>query len=411
MQQANHISRHTARAAALAMTVLLLASCAESGFQWPWSGNPEPKPETKTEAPPAPLPTTKGDVRKIQAGLAKLGYRPGPADGKPGRKTKRAIKKYQRKNSLLDDGETSLALLAHIEISLEEKSRRKPRVVRVPLPSYSRGTDFVYKNGEVDRVESVKRGVVKWRRSDGVYVMASRNFLLPRKYWETKTKRGKAVLTSGDKSIWPNQKNEKKSFVTVKTVIDRADESDMQSVEESWSCVNEGRNRLTVAAGVFDTVRFVCTRAESDEHKSARRVWHYAPEIGHYVRLDEFSRDQPTARRRELVAIRPGALKWPPVARAALEQRLIAALNKTPVGGSAKWDSSGISTDVTVEMVSEYFDPQGRQCRRYLQIWTRNSRERRFPGVACRNKAGNWQLPVATAAIHSTLAVATRPGS
>lgn len=406
MQRVEAATRNSVRAAALVFATLLLASCADGGFQWPWSK----KPVTTTEAPPAPKPkpATKKDIRKIQAGLAKLGYRPGAADGKPGRKTTRAIKRYQRKNNLPDDGEITLALLAHIGASL---SRKRARTPDLPLPSYSQGTDFVYENGEVDRVESVKGGEVKWRRSDGVYIISDRNFLLPRRYWEAEKQRGKAVLTGGDKSIWPSRKNETKSYVTVKTVIDRANESNMKSVEESWRCTNEGRRRLTVAAGAFDTVRFVCIRAENSESDSARRVWHYAPELRHYVRLDEFSKDRPNARRRELVAIRPGALKWPPVARAALEQRLIAALNETPVGGAAKWKSSGISTDVTVKLSSEYFNPKGRQCRRYLQIWSRGARERRYPGVACRDKDGDWRLPVATTSARATLAFAARPGS
>lgn len=411
MRKVDSTRSRAPRLIAVLAATLFLASCADGRFQFPWSK----KPATGTEAPPPPAPprpAAKKDIRKIQAGLARLGYRPGPADGLPGRKTKKAIRQYQRKHGLPDDGAATLALLAHVESTLA--TRQSPKTGRepaLPLPSYIRGTEFVYQNGEIDRVESVKTGEVKWRRSNGEFAIADPNFLLPRKYWETPTRRGKAVVTGGDQPVWPGKAKETKSYVTVKTVIERADESSMKNAEESWSCTNEGVGRLTVQAGTFDTVRFVCTRTDGNAQKPARRVWHYAPDIRHFVRLDEFTSDSPTARRRELVAVRPGALKWPPVARAALEQRLIATLDKTPVGGAANWRSSGIATDVTVKVTAEFFDPMGRRCRRYIQTWSERSRERQYPGVACRDKGGGWRLPVATSAASSTLAVASRSGS
>lgn len=54
-------------------------------------------------------------VIRVQAGLAKLGYDPGPADGIWGPKTETAIRAYQRDNSLLVDGRPSQELAAHID--------------------------------------------------------------------------------------------------------------------------------------------------------------------------------------------------------------------------------------------------------------------------------------------------------
>jgi peptidoglycan hydrolase-like protein with peptidoglycan-binding domain len=54
-------------------------------------------------------------VRGIQSGLGKLGYDPGPADGRAGPKTRAAIRQYQEQNQLLVDGQPSEALLAHIQ--------------------------------------------------------------------------------------------------------------------------------------------------------------------------------------------------------------------------------------------------------------------------------------------------------
>ncbi len=53
-------------------------------------------------------------VTNIQAGLQRLGYDPGPADGRLGPKTQAAIRQYEQDNGLLVDGQASPALWDHI---------------------------------------------------------------------------------------------------------------------------------------------------------------------------------------------------------------------------------------------------------------------------------------------------------
>ncbi len=54
-------------------------------------------------------------VRDIQAGLQRLGYNPGPADGRMGPKTAAAIRKYQQDNGMTVDGQPSQAVLDSIQ--------------------------------------------------------------------------------------------------------------------------------------------------------------------------------------------------------------------------------------------------------------------------------------------------------
>jgi peptidoglycan hydrolase-like protein with peptidoglycan-binding domain len=49
--------------------------------------------------------------RRVQRALAKRGYSPGPADGKPGKKTTKAIKSYQKSIGLSADGKITPSLL------------------------------------------------------------------------------------------------------------------------------------------------------------------------------------------------------------------------------------------------------------------------------------------------------------
>lgn len=60
-------------------------------------------------------------VRSIQAGLAQLGYDPGPADGILGPRTKRAIQSYQEQRGLPVDGRPSARLVADIQERLGAK--------------------------------------------------------------------------------------------------------------------------------------------------------------------------------------------------------------------------------------------------------------------------------------------------
>ena len=56
-------------------------------------------------------------VRRLQVRLAKLGYRPGPADGIMGARTIRAIKRYQAAFGLTVTDDISSDLLEHLEVT------------------------------------------------------------------------------------------------------------------------------------------------------------------------------------------------------------------------------------------------------------------------------------------------------
>jgi peptidoglycan hydrolase-like protein with peptidoglycan-binding domain len=67
-------------------------------------------------------------IRGIQDELAAHGYRPGPADGIVGLRTRQAIRQYQRDAGLTVDGVASKELLEHLKFA-------QPRVVAGPPPA------------------------------------------------------------------------------------------------------------------------------------------------------------------------------------------------------------------------------------------------------------------------------------
>lgn len=64
-------------------------------------------------------PANRAATIRVQAGLSKLGYNPGPVDGIQGQQTTQAIRAYQRDNGLLVDGRASYELASHIDRRLQ----------------------------------------------------------------------------------------------------------------------------------------------------------------------------------------------------------------------------------------------------------------------------------------------------
>lgn len=64
-------------------------------------------------------PANNAAVSRVQAGLTRLGYNPGPVDGAMGAQTTSAIEAYQRDHKLLVDGRPTAQLAQHIENQLQ----------------------------------------------------------------------------------------------------------------------------------------------------------------------------------------------------------------------------------------------------------------------------------------------------
>ena len=67
-------------------------------------------------------------IKRVQTGLRKLGYEPGPADGATGRRTRNAVKRFQQRESLGVTGRIDLALLKQVDAAVESGARTGPRL-------------------------------------------------------------------------------------------------------------------------------------------------------------------------------------------------------------------------------------------------------------------------------------------
>ncbi len=79
-------------------------------------------------------------IRSIQSRLWKLGYRPGPIDGKMGRRTRTAIKAYQRRHRLSVTGRPNRQLLAALKITSSARPSSSSRARANPPRSSRRSS-------------------------------------------------------------------------------------------------------------------------------------------------------------------------------------------------------------------------------------------------------------------------------
>lgn len=381
------------RLGTLAAALVLLGACSTDRAFWRSAPDGSAgRPETAAVEEPA---TRLELVRETQRLLSRLGYHPGAADGIEGPKTQAAIRQFQADSGYSADGQISPDLVDRLEVTLldqntptEQNEHGEPG-----LPQYQAGTTYVYSDGRIETVTGVDGERVRWQTNRGAIFTTYRNFALPWAFWQSTSGGGWRSLTVDPHALWPLSPGNEVSFLARTTVRDSARNPKPGQSQETWHCSVAGSDRISVVAGWFDTVKVVCERTLPEPAPRLIRIWHYAPSIGHYVRLNDVYDAMELDRHVELVAIRPSSYGWPPVARAGLSQAMQYALEQGSAGEETVWSSSGVEVRVTIKPVAKYTRGDGKTCRTYVQTWDLADGKQRYPGAACRNPSGKWQIP------------------
>ena len=223
--------------------------------------------------------------------------------------------------------------------------------------------------------------------------MAYGNFLVPRLSWVSAETSGKRTVDAAPGQFWPHQAGTEMTLSATALVEHRTRPDSRSTLNESWRCRRAGESELSVEAGVFQTSRFVCDGVSEPDGSRLQRIWHYAPEIRHYVLFEEIDGSRRLSRRSELRAIVPSTNGWPPAARAGLGWALEHALETVAPGEQTNWTSSAIETQVTIKPGPSAAPGKHGTCRNFVQIWSGPQGARVYPGLSCRQAAGQWQIP------------------
>lgn len=153
------------------------------------------------------------------------------------------------------------------------------------LPRYERGQAFVFDNGRVERVVEVEGDRVTWAGRSGRTYVRDRNPIVPTLEWVSRGEVGQRTIIGEPDGLWPLAAGRSVQFQTVNTR--REDDREHRSVH-FWSCAVRALERLETHAGWFEAFPIVCDRYSPNSMRvMERRTWHFAPEIGHYVRREE----------------------------------------------------------------------------------------------------------------------------
>ena len=375
--------------AALVASLLLLTGCGTllpAGIfgEGMWFGG--------ARAPTEEQRTMTAQAQKI---LAELGYQPGESDGLDGPKTREAIRQFQAHSDMPEDGQVSPALLKRLAIAIDvdRGTGSAGQAKGAELPTYELGSTFVYSDGLVKTVIGLDGQRARWRTNRGDTFTADRNFVVPWLSWYSDGGSGERLVQGQPEALWPLKVGQKASF-TVRTLIRGKDQPEnIEETQEIWDCNAEDTARISVVAGIFSTLKVTCNREIDDGSPRLTRVWYYAPGVGHIVRMNDFYDVFESDRHVELVSVRPGALDWPPAARAGLGWALEDALETLQDGAATQWSSSGVDVGVNIRLGKRFERGDGKQCRTFMQTWLAAGQRRNYPGTACRDGLGRWQVP------------------
>lgn len=273
-----------------------------------------------------------------------------------------------------------------------------------PLPVYRRGTTFVYSDGTWETVTAVAANMVSWRDNRGYTANGTPDFTRRPLYYQTRTRQGTRIFKPREDLIfrskevlWPLKVGSRASFTETGTWSDKRDGSE-HFYRSNWSCEVVGIERVTVAAGEFNTWKITCTRYNvSGQGVQSRpkeiRTWYYAPKIGHYVLVTrDYLYDKPS-RRQELLAVLPPKEILPTRVGRKMERSFQKALELKVSGSSTSWSIASAAASGGTTPYGTFKLEDGTYCRRYVQDLKFSGEQQTYYGLACRDSGGKWDIP------------------
>ncbi len=274
----------------------------------------------------------------------------------------------------------------------------------VPRPEYQAGTTYVYDNGSWETVQTVAPEEVTWHNYRGDISSGSPDFTHRRTTWETRTRSGTRHFRERRDwadlpalaSVWPLAPGKTARYIESGSWRD--EDNREHTYEAQWRLEVAGQERIRVKAGKFDTWKIIGYRfSAGDAFKPSRlrekRIWYYAPAVGHYVKMERQYLSRRPDRSIELLAVLPSVDGMPRAVQTAFQDSFQQALEKMPSGDALKWNHAELGLAGTITPTATFKLASGDYCRQYVQHLNRSGEQQTFFGLACRTDAGRWEIP------------------
>ena len=265
-----------------------------------------------------------------------------------------------------------------------------------PLPIYRTGDKYYYSNGTYNKIIKASPGVIEWENSAKRRSVTTADPMAPQLYLETKTREYAKTSDPAVGDIWPLAVGKTSSFVTEVKFRTKADgtEGDFRQL---WGCSVDGAERVRVLAGVFDTYRVSCKRkfrslTTGKTFYKQTVVYHYAPEIGNYVRYQSTPKGGATYVR-ELIAVRPDIGFLDDKTAKNIRHTFQDALENYQNDQVVNWKSNNGKIRTSTTPTQTFQAADGKFCRNYRQVVNQADGDRLYMGVACREDKLKWLTP------------------
>ena len=273
-----------------------------------------------------------------------------------------------------------------------------------PLPHYEAGTKFVYSNGTWETVMEAGPEQVAWINHRGNLSTGYPDFTYKRNTWKTRDRQGTRSYSQSDfwlqeatRTLWPLKSGNKTRYDEIGWW---SSSSGMERGYDSyWSCEVMGTERISVAAGDFDTWKITCRRYP-DKFRANRktreyRTWYYAPSINHWVLEERDYNGYRKNRRKELAAILPDLDSFTEKVEdvVSLKRQFQNTLESSKTGITDIWENPRGQLYASMTPKKSFRLENGNICRQYHQVIGSAGNTYEFPGIACRNGAGRWAVP------------------
>jgi hypothetical protein len=193
------------------------------------------------------------------------------------------------------------------------------------VPALMPGDAFVFSDGHIEQVRSIKRRQVEWGGLSKRSHWRPLHPVLPITGWTSGRGEGRRTIIGSPDELWPLG-NRRSTHFRVVTEVRRRNSSNWVRDVEHWTCRVGENGAVTVPAGRFQTIHLSCDRhSPTTMRLLERHEWDYAPELGHHVRRIWLDYARADRRSVELVA----ALSGPAASESRLRALARAATGKS----------------------------------------------------------------------------------